>query len=195
MEDRNIIELFFARSERAIVELSNKYGAACMKVAYNVLGNSEDSEECVNDAYLGVWNVIPPEKPNPLLTFVLRIVKNLSLKRLKYNSAKKRGVSTPVCFEELSEVLMDMNKENSPEDKLDLEETAKLIDEFLDTLSYTNRYIFVRRYWYMDSYESLAEETGMSEAAIRKRISRMWQSLKSNLENSGGGGHDYAHIN
>lgn len=191
MEDRNIIELFIERSERAIVELSDKYGKICMKVAYNVLGNSEDSEECVNDAYFGVWNAIPPEKPNPLLTFVLRIVKNLSLKRLKYNTAKKRGADIPVCFDELSEVLSDMNFENSPEAKLDVEMTAKIIDEFLDTLSYTNRYLFVRRYWYMDSYESLAEYTGLNEVAIRKRISRMWQDLKSRLEDLEEG-HSYA---
>ncbi|MBE6747283.1 MAG: sigma-70 family RNA polymerase sigma factor [Ruminococcaceae bacterium] len=182
MEDRNIIELFTERSERAIVELSEKYGNVCMKVAYNVLGNKEDSEECVNDAYLGVWNAIPPQKPNPLLTFVLRIVKNLSLKRLKYNSAKKRGADVPACFEELSEVLTDMNLENSPEARLDIEMTAKVIDEFLETLSYTNRYLFVRRYWYMDSYESLSGETGLKEAAIRKRVSRMWTDLKLRLK-------------
>lgn len=83
MDDSKIIDLFFERSEIAIIELSNKYGSICMKVSMNVLNNPEDAEECVNDSYLGVWNAIPPHKPNPLLAFVCRIVRNISINLYK----------------------------------------------------------------------------------------------------------------
>jgi len=91
MTDEKIIELFFERSEQAIKELDERYGRICQSVSYGILGNRQDAEECVNDAYLGVWNAIPPAKPNPLLTFVCKIVRNLSLKRYEQNTAIKRN--------------------------------------------------------------------------------------------------------
>lgn len=91
MEDSKIIELFYERSEQAIVELSKKYGSVCTKVANNILNNSRDTEECVNDAYLGAWNSIPPQKPNPLLSYVCRIVRNLAIKKYHANTATIRG--------------------------------------------------------------------------------------------------------
>ena len=78
MEDNAIIELFFDRSEQAIRELDGKYGKVCHSLSYNILHSSQDAEECVNDAYLGTWNAIPPARPNPLLAFLCRIVRNLS---------------------------------------------------------------------------------------------------------------------
>lgn len=79
MEDGRIIELFFSRSEQAIAELSNKYGAICRRIAFNIVNNWEDAEECVNDAYLGTWNSIPPQKPNPLSTYVCKITRNIAV--------------------------------------------------------------------------------------------------------------------
>lgn len=184
MEDSKIIELFNARSERAIDELSKKYGTKCMQVAYNVLGNKEDSEECVNDAYLGVWDAIPPENPNPLVTFVLRIVKNTSLKRCRYNSAKKRADIHTQCFEELDELV---SSSFSVEEQYDMKEVIRAINEFLRGLSRENQMLFIRRYWYMDSYAALSEITGMSEAAIRKRLSRIRTEMVHSVKNSGGG--------
>lgn len=84
MEDSKIIELFFERSERAIAELSDKYGKLCMKIAMNILNNTEDAEECVNDSFLAVWNMVPPERPDHLLAFLIRIVRNYSINRYKY---------------------------------------------------------------------------------------------------------------
>lgn len=80
IEDEKIVELFFERSEQAIQELGNKYGKVCRKLSYNIVNNMQDAEECVNDAYLGAWNAIPPEKPDPLLTYLCKIVRNISLK-------------------------------------------------------------------------------------------------------------------
>ena len=93
MEDEKIIELFFARSEQAIKELDGKYGKVCYSISYNILNNNLDAEECVNDAYLGTWNAIPPQKPNPLLAFVCKIVRNISIMRHRTNTAMKRNSS------------------------------------------------------------------------------------------------------
>lgn len=183
MEDSKIIELFFERSERAIEELSEKYGKKCMQVAYNVLGNMQDSEECVNDSYLGVWDAIPPEKPNPLLTFVLKIVRNLSLKRCRYNSAKKRAEVYSACFDELDDLI---SSRYLVEEEYDAKQLRKYINEFLKGLSKENRMLFVRRYWFMDSYETLAGITGLSEEAIRKRLSRLRKDLEECAKNSQG---------
>ena len=87
MDDRQIVRLFFERSERAITELSRKYGDLCFRIAGNILNDRQDAEECVNDAYLGAWNSIPPQAPDPLRSYICRIVRNLSLKKLRANSA------------------------------------------------------------------------------------------------------------
>ena len=102
MQDSNIIALFLQRSERAIGELERKYGAACSRTANNILGNRQDAEECVNDSYLAVWNTVPPRQPDPLIAYVLRIVRNISLKRVQHNAAAKRAGNYQECYEELS---------------------------------------------------------------------------------------------
>lgn len=91
MEDSKIIELFFERSEQAIAELSYKYGGVCRKIAFNILNNLQDVEECVNDTYLGAWNSIPPQNPNPLVTYICKITRNIALKKYRYNTAKRRN--------------------------------------------------------------------------------------------------------
>lgn len=98
MDDSKIIELFFLRSEQAVTELSFKYGETCRKIALNILNNLEDAEECVNDTYMGTWNSIPPQKPNPLSTYVCKITRNIALKRYRYNTAKKEIVFTIYRF-------------------------------------------------------------------------------------------------
>ena len=103
MEDSKIIELFHERSEQAIMELSKKYGTICTRIAKNILNNSLDAEECVNDAYLGAWNTIPPQKPNPLKTYICRIVRNLSIKRYHSNTSMKRNSFYDAALDELYE--------------------------------------------------------------------------------------------
>ena len=182
MLDSRIIGLFFARSEEAIPALDKKYGVACHRTANNILGNSQDAEECVNDAYLGVWNSIPPHDPDPLSAFVLRIVRNISIRRLQYNRAEKRAGNYQECYEELRECIADTN---TPESVYHAKELTHYIEEFLDSLSRTNRLLFVRRYWYMDSVKGLASATGLNEGAVRTRLSRMRQQLKEHLEEKG----------
>ena len=181
MDDEKIIELFFERSEKAISELSSKYGGIVMKIAKNVLHNRQEADECVNDTYFGVWNAIPPQRPNSLLAFVCRIARNISLNRYEYNSSQKRNGAN-VCFDELSECI---TLGETVESRYDADELSRLIDEYLDTLDKTNRMIFVRRYWYMDEYKDIASAAGMGEGAVRTRLSRLRKKLREFLESRG----------
>ncbi len=178
LEDEKIIELFFKRSENAITELSQKYGQLCMTVSMNILGNNEDAEECVNDSYFGVWNAIPPHKPDNLTAFLCKIVRNLSLKRCSRNSAEKRKSNYGVCIDELDECLLSAN---TVESELEFGELSGTLDKFIAQLDKTNQFLFVRRYWFMDSYESLSKSTGIKEQAIRTRLSRIRSNLKKFL--------------
>lgn len=182
MNDSKIVDLFFERSEKAIVELSNKYGSVCLKVSMNVLNNHQDAEECVNDSYLGVWNAIPPEKPNPLLAFVCRIVRNISINRYKKNNAQRRKGNYDLCIEELENCIAS---HKTIDEELTEAELASYINDFLDSLTKVNRMIFVRRFWYMDSYEDIARESGLKEGAIRTRLSRIKYDLRVFLEKRG----------
>lgn len=182
MDDMKIIELFFQRSENAIVELSAKYGSISMRTAYNIVGNYEDAEECVNDSYLGVWNAVPPKTPNPLLAFLLKIVRNISINRCSYNARQKRNNQYYECIDELDYCLAS---NETVESELEAAELTKNIEAFLDTLNKTNRLIFIRRYWYVDSYESISRMTGLKENAIRTRLSRIRSELKKHLKERG----------
>ena len=182
MDDSSIIRLFFERSEDAIYELSRKYGRICTNLAMNILRDCRDAEECVNDAYLGVWNTVPPKRPNPLLAYVCRLVRNISLKRYRYNSAGKRGGEYDLCVEELETCVP--SGENI-EEAMERAELVACIDDFLDTLDRTDRMLFVRRFWYMDSYERLAELSGLREGAVRTRMSRLRSRLREYLTERG----------
>ena len=182
MEDSKIIELFYERSEQAIVELSNKYGSVCTKVANNILNNSRDTEECVNDAYLGAWDSIPPQKPNPLLSYVCRIVRNLAIKKYHANTAAKRNSTYDVALDELENCFP---ASNSVEDEFNAREVARIIDAFLETLDTENRILFVRRYWHSDSITELAELFHTSSHNISVRLSRTREKLKRHLIKEG----------
>ncbi len=182
MDDNQIISLFFERSEQAISELSNKYGGICLKIALNILNNHLDAEECINDSYLGVWNAIPPKRPNPLLAFVCRIVRNISINRYKHDRAYKRNGIYDICLDELQECI---SSEETVESAFDANELSRTIDDYLDTLNETNRMIFVRRYWYMDSCADIALMAGIGEGAVRTRLSRLRSNLKGYLESRG----------
>lgn len=182
MDDSKIIELFYERSEQAIVELSKKYGSACIKFANNILNNRLDSEECVNDAYLGAWNTIPPQKPNPLLSYVCRIVRNLAIKKYHSNTAAKRNSIYDISLDELESCFP---ASDSIEDELNVKEVSRIIDSFLETLDKENRIMFVRRYWYSDSIADLAELFHTSKHNISVRLSRARAKLKKHLTKEG----------
>lgn len=132
MDDVEIIELFFKRSEQGIAELDRKYGGLCRSLSYNILNDRLDAEECVNDAYLGAWNAIPPARPEVLLPYVARIVRNVSLKAYWRREAAKRSGRYTVALEELEGCVADGH---SLEDEIGAKELARIIGRFLDGLS------------------------------------------------------------
>jgi len=182
MVDEDIINLFFARSEQAITELDGKYGSLCRRISYNILRNHEDVEECMNDTYLGIWNAIPPEKPNPLGSYLCKIIRNLSLKRYYRNTAKKRNSTHDAALEELQDCL---SAPGSPEEILEIKELTGSIERFLDTLSAENRVIFLRWYWFCDPYDRIAEQTGLSEKTVSVRLVRIRRKMQRYLAEQG----------
>lgn len=181
MEDEQIIDLYFKRSEQAISETDHKYGRPCRKVSFNILRNREDTEECVNDTYLAAWNTIPPKRPDPFAAFLLRIVKNLSLKRYRDSSAQKKNSKLDVCFEELEECLPS----GSSADITDRAYIKVLIEQFLDGLDRDDRIMFVRRYWYGDSVKDIAKAFHITQNNASVRLHRLRKELKTCLEEEG----------
>lgn len=182
MEDSRIVELFFSRSEDAISALSDKYGKACMSVAMNVLDNEEDAKECLNSSYLSVWNSIPPNKPSSLLSYVCKIVRNISVSRFRENNAEKRKSNYALCLDEMNSFVASAS---TVEDEIDKNALSSYLNDFLGTLGKTNRIIFVRRFWYMDSYDVISDKVGISEGAVRTRLSRIKSDLKKYLSKKG----------
>ena len=182
LEDSKIIELFFARVEQAIVELSAKYGIVCNRIARNILKNDLDAEECVNDTYLAAWNTIPPQKPDPLRTYIFRIVRNIAIAKYHANTAEKRNSYYDVALEELENCLA---ASVTVEQEISAKELSQEIDSFLDTLDRDNRVMFVRRYWYSDSISDLAEMFQTSNNNVSVRLSRTREKLKKHLKKGG----------
>ena len=178
MVDEKIIELFFARSEQAISELDQKYGKVFQKTSYNILNDPLDVEECVNDAYLGTWNTIPPTRPHSLLAYVCQIVRNISLKRYHLKKALKRNSTYDLAMEELDACLASTS---TVEDEMETKELVRIIEEFLDTLSKENRVIFLQRYWFSDTYSDIAKKVGISEKSVSVRLTRIRKRMREYL--------------
>ena len=178
MEDSAIIDLFFAREEQAIVETKGKFGALCLQLSRRILGNPQDAEECVDDAYLSLWNLIPPERPSYLRAFLCKIVRNCSMKRLEYLNAKKRNSSVEVSFEELEGILPQ-------EDDHSEQELGELINRFLYQEKPIYRQIFLRKYWFFDTIEDIANAFGYSRSNVKTMLSRTRARLKKYLEQEG----------
>ena len=169
IDDEKIIDLFFERSEQGIRELDQKYGKICRRLSYNIVNNRQDAEECVNDAYLGAWNAIPPTRPKPLLSYIVKI------KRYYREKAAKRSSKYAIAMEEIEACIAD---QKNVEDEIEAGELARIIEGFLDTLTKKNRVIFMRRYWLADSCKDIAELVGLSEKNISVRLSRIRQKMK-----------------
>ena len=176
--DDTIIELFLGRSEQAIRELDIKYGKTCRSLSYNIVNSRQDAEECVNDAYLGAWNAIPPAQPNPLLSYLVKIVRNISLKIYWRKEAAKPSGHYTVALQEIEACIADRK---TVEDEIEARELARIIEAFLDTLTLENRVIFMRRYWFADSYKDIAEFVGLSEKNISVRLTRIRQQMRQYL--------------
>ena len=181
MDDVKIIELFFARDEQAIRETDKKYGKLCHRIAYNVLNNHEDSEECVNDTYVGVWNAVPPAKPSNFMAFICKITRNLSLKRLEFMKREKRSAEVLVSLEELAAVLPD---ERYAPDASD-EDIGKLISTFLRAQKDNVRNVFIRKYYFFDSVRDIAKRFGFTESKVKNMLFYTRNKLKDYLIKEG----------
>ena len=182
LEDEKIIELYWARHESAIDETDKKYRTFCMYISRNILNDISDAEECINDTWLAAWNTIPPERPVSLSAFLGKIVKNLSLKKFRYNNSEKRRKEVTVSIEEISESAVSIS---DTESRTDSGELAYIISEFLRGQSKEKRVMFLRRYWFFDSYSQISELVGVSEESVRVSLMRLRKKLKKYLEERG----------
>lgn len=178
IEDEKIIKLFFERSEQAIQELDIKYGKAFHSLSYNIVNDKQDAEECVNDSYLGAWNTIPPTNPNPLQAYICKIVRNISLKLYYRKQAAKRNSTYEVAMQELEPYL---SAPNTIEAEIETRELVGIIESFLDTLSEENCVIFMRRYWFSDTYIEIAKRVGLSQKNVSVRLTRIRKQLRKYL--------------
>ena len=179
MEDSEIVDLFFARSEQAIAETAGKYGAYLTGVARRILSSPEDAEEIVGDTYLRAWNAIPPTRPQTLRHFLTRITRNLSLDRLAYNRAARRGGEAVALLDELESCLPDGR--GSAEDALTERELTETLNRFLGELEPTERRVFLLRYYYAMSREEIAARYGLSEGRVKYLLERARRTLRKKL--------------
>lgn len=183
MEDKEIIDLYWQRSEGAIAASDAKYGNYCHAIAYNILSNAPDADECVNDTWLHAWNAMPPQRPFRLSAFFGKITRNLSLDRWRRRNADKRGGGrTEVALEELAACIPDAASGSDPTEGIVLTEC---IDRFLRSLPAKKCNIFLRRYWYLDSVESIAADYGMTRNGVASLLRRTRLDLKRCLEKEG----------
>lgn len=176
MNDTDIIDLFWARSESAIEELGKKYDRLARSVAMKFLRDRQDVEECMNDSYLGMWNSLPPNRPRVLPAFFTALTRNTALKRVRYNTAAKRKA----LMAELTDLT---GSAPSPEEEID--GAASVISRYLSGEDRTSRVLFMRRYYLGESIREAGEAVGLSENAAGVRLSRMRKKLKKLLEQEG----------
>ena len=182
MEDQGIIALFFDRSEQAIEETDKKYGGYCYSIAYNILFNREDSEECVSDTYLAAWNTIPPRRPNFLNAFLAKMTRHISIDRWRKRSAKKRGGGEIfLALEELDDCVDSSSTETEYEKK----ELSRVLNQFLSSLPETERNVFLCRYWYLDSIQTISEVSGFSQSKVTSMLHRLRGKLRKKLSEEG----------
>ncbi len=183
MTDEKIIELYWKRSEVAIQQTQSKYNSYCTVIAQRILGNREEVEEVVSDTYLQAWYAIPPQKPNPLKSFLGCITRRLSINRLEHDTAQKRGGSTyAVALEELQDCIPEGNAGHDMEDTLALQHA---LNSFLNSLSEQTRNIFIRRYWYLCTIEEIARGYGVGQSKVKMILLRTRNKLKDYLEQEG----------
>lgn len=183
MTDSQIIDLYWQRNEEAIKETDRKFGKYCSRIAFNILENREDSEECVNSTYWKAWNTIPPHRPQMLATFLGKITRNLALNIFEKNNAQKRGKGqVMLALEELEACIPDPCSEPPSLEKAEL---AKALNTFLAGLTDEKRKILVSRYWGLTSVKEIAAMYGLTEGKVKTVLRRTREQLKIFLEQEG----------
>lgn len=183
MDDKSIVTLFWERSEQAIAETDRKYGAYCYSIAYHALSNNEDAEECVSDTYMAAWNQLPPRRPSVLATFLGKITRYISINRWEARNAVKRGGGQIIlALEELDDCV---DGKQDVEASSDAHELSLCLNRFLDSLSKTERDVFLRRYWFFDPIALIAESYGFTQSKVTSMLHRMRGKLRKQLEKEG----------
>lgn len=179
MNDKDIIQLYFDRDQKALSATAKKYGKYCTSIAKNILGNNEDAEECVNDTYLNVWNSIPPTRPTRFSAFLGKITRNLAFNMYKHAHVMKRGKGeVTLVLDELAECVSGLE---DVEQEINRQELITEINSFLSTLAPKKRNIFICRYWYSDSISSIAKRYEMSDSNVSTTLNRLRKQLKEYL--------------
>ena len=180
MEDQQIVEMFLQRDENAVVHTERKYSNYCRSIAANILSSREDADEALNDTWLAAWNCIPPHTPKCLRTFLGRLTRNISLKKVRSDNTLKRGAAeVRVVFEEVEEWLAS---DDDTEQNISEQALADSINGFLAAISDTERNVFVRRYWYMQPISEIAESHGFSESKVKSMLFRIRKKLYNKLK-------------
>lgn len=183
MDDNSITELYFRRSEDAVRETDKKYGHYCRTIAYNILFCSEETEECINDTYLDVWNAVPPERPVSFKAFIGRITRNNAINRRRLQSREKRGGGQTDAV--LSELYECTDKRSDVEMLCDSRLLADEIAGFLRGCEKEKRIVFVQRYWYLMSIRDISLKNSIKENQVKSILFRMRAGLKKHLKNRG----------
>ena len=183
MDDQKIIELYFKRDERAVIETEDKYGGYCFAIANNILANTQDSEECVNDTWSRAWNSIPPENPNCFKLFLARITRNLALDKIKVKTRQKRGGGeAALIFDEISELISDGE---TVEKELERKEFMNTVNGFLRNIPQRERGIFISRYFFGESIEIISKKYRITKSNTEKLLSRTRIKLRELLKKEG----------
>ena len=182
MEDRRIVDLYWHRNENAIAETAEKYGRYLHSIAYRILSNTEDAEECVNDTYADAWNAMPPHRPSVLSTFLGKITRRISIDLWRRRNAGKRGGGEiELVLEELEECVSGGTVEEESERR----ELREKLNDFLLSLPSPERKVFLCRYWYMEPISSISQEFGYSESKVTSMLYRTRGKLRVMLEKEG----------
>ena len=182
LSDESIIDLYWERNEKAISETDRKYGRYLYVIAYNIVHDRLDCEECLNDTYLGTWNSIPPHRPNVFQVFLSRIMRNIAVDKLRANSAQKRVPSEMiVSLDELDDCMACMDE---VEEAL-LQDVSRALNSFLKTLNDREQFVFVCRYYYGDKISSIAHMLQIGEATVYRELATIRANLKDFMEKEG----------
>ncbi len=183
LSDENIIELYWQKNENAIRVTNDRYGPFLYRIAYNILHDPQDCEECQNDTYLSVWNAIPPTRPQSFRAFIARIMRNIAIDKY-YEKTRKKRVPSELTFsmEECGDLLSDRE---DPADEIMAEELGKMISHFLRLLGEKDRYIFMSRFYLVEPIEEIAKELHVTESAIYKKLTQLKAALKKYLAEKG----------
>lgn len=179
MRDSEIVNALFERDESVLKEISGQFGKLCMKIALNVLQNAEEAEECVNDAYMNIWDSIPPSRPDNFRAFICKITRNLAVNRLKFNAAKKRSGGSVISLNELENTI------GEAAEVTDYNALGELIDKFLRTEKPQAQLIFMRRYFFLDSIAEIAKMYGYGESKVKSVLFRTRKRLEKFLIKNG----------